>query len=118
VSDGPVGVGTITAYRVRGDFNLTLDFQLCVVEYHAPTQMKLEATGDFVGTGEWKLREEDEGCAVTYIWNVAIRKSWMRWISLIPGSRHRLEQSHDRVMTEGGKNLAKILTMRAEDEQR
>jgi hypothetical protein len=79
------------------------------VEHNPPTQMKLEASGDFIGTGEWKLRPEGAGCAVTYVWNVAVQKSWSPWVRFIPGMRHRLEQSHDRVMTEGGRNLAAIL---------
>jgi uncharacterized protein YndB with AHSA1/START domain len=109
LTQGPPGLGSVTRFRVRGDFNVLFDFELKVVEHNPPVQMRLEASGDFVGTGEWKLRPEGKGCAVTYVWNVAVQKSFAPWIRFIPGMRHRMEQSHDRVMTQGGRNLAAIL---------
>lgn len=109
LTEGPPGVGSVSRYRVHGDFNTIFEFELKVIEHNPPEQMKLESSGDFIGTGEWKLRREGNGCAVTYLWNVSVQKPWMRWVNLIPGARHRLEQSHDKVMTQGGKNLAEIL---------
>jgi len=105
----PEHIGSITEYRVRGDFSFVFDFQLEVIEYEEPERMKLRATGDFIGTGEWRLRPDGDGTAVTYLWNVAQRHRWIGWLSLLPGARTRIEQSHDRVMTEGGRNLAAIL---------
>jgi uncharacterized protein YndB with AHSA1/START domain len=118
LTHGPAAIGSRTRYRVRGDFNVLFEFELKVVEHNPPTQMKLEASGDFIGTGEWKLRPEGDGCAVTYVWNVAVQKSWSPWVRFIPGMRHRLEQSHDRVMTEGGRNLAAILARSRETTRR
>lgn len=101
--------GSATAYRVRGDFGFVFDFTMELVESQPPESMKLVASGDFVGTGEWALRPDGDGTAVTYIWNVDVRKPWIRFLSMLPGARHRLEQSHDRVMTEGGRNLARLV---------
>lgn len=114
----PEHVGSITEYRVHGDFNFIFDFQLELIEYHEPERMKLRATGDFIGTGEWRLRPDGDSTAVTYLWNVALRQPWIGWLGLLPGARARLEQSHDRVMTEGGRNLAAILSGAAAPEIR
>lgn len=102
-------IGTVTRYRVRGDLGLVFNFTLRVVERRPPEYLKLIAEGDFVGTGEWQLRPEGASTSVTYIWDVDVQLPWARLLSRLPGARHRLEESHDRVMRAGGINLARLL---------
>ena len=49
-------IGSVTRYRVRGDFGLVFDFTLRVEAKRAPEYLRLRAAGDFAGSGEWRLR--------------------------------------------------------------
>lgn len=102
-------VGSVTQYRVRGDFGLIFDFTTEVEETQAPEYLRLKANGDLSGTGEWRLRTEEGRTEVTYVWEVEVRQLWLRLLGMLPGSRRFMERSHNRVMTAGGANLARLL---------
>jgi uncharacterized protein YndB with AHSA1/START domain len=107
--DGDGGVGTIARYRVRGDFGMLFDLETRVEEMREPEYMLLSSTGDLAGTGEWRLRSEGATTYVTYTWNVEPTRSWVRFVSRIPGAQRRMARSHDGVMTAGGENLTRLL---------
>ncbi|MBX6342599.1 MAG: hypothetical protein IRY97_09090, partial [Thermomicrobiaceae bacterium] len=69
--------------------------------------------GDFRGEGQWLLRERDGQTAVTYDWDVDLTRPGLRLAARLPGARGRLERSHDRVMAEGGRRLARLLAEEA-----
>ena len=43
----------------------------------------LEATGDFVGRGEWRFRQEGPTVAITYDWRIRADKPMLRYLSFV-----------------------------------
>jgi hypothetical protein len=67
--------------------------------------MEGEVRGDLVGHGRWRLFHQDDTTAVTYEWNVSTAKPWMNLVA--PVARPIFHWSHDWVMAQGGRGLAK-----------
>lgn len=107
--EGDGGVGTLSRYRVRGDFGLGFDFETRVDERREPEYLLVSSRGDLTGTGEWRLERDGSGTKVVYTWDVDLGRRGLRLFSRLPGSRRRMERSHDRVMSAGGENLARLL---------
>ena len=103
-------IGSMTRYRVRGDFGLAFDFTMQVKEKREPEHLRLMADGDFTGFGEWRLQSENGQTAVSYTWEVEVNRFWPRLLGRLPGSYRYLKRSHDRVMDAGGANLARLLS--------
>lgn len=102
-------IGSIIQYRVRGDLGLVFDFTMTLERMQKPKYLFLRAAGDFIGTGEWRIQQKENHTHVIYTWEVEVQRWWLRFLSRLPGARKYLQRSHDRVMTTGGANLAKLL---------
>lgn len=48
-----------------------------------PHSFSIEATGDFEGTGEWRLRQDGEFVDLTYDWKVPAEKPLLRALSFV-----------------------------------
>jgi uncharacterized protein YndB with AHSA1/START domain len=101
--------GQIVSFAVRGALPYTLHFLSEAVESAPPNRMVVRATGDLVGRGEWNLTPTATGTEVTYLWEVRLDKPGFALLTRLPGVRRALERNHDRVMAQGGANLARRL---------
>lgn len=104
--------GTVMFCRVRGSGGLRFDFMLKVKQRQAPKRLLLQASGDFVGQGEWLLQPHEAGTEVIYDWKVSVRPLWARALASLPGMRRYLTKSHDRVMERGRQRLEELLRNR------
>ena len=103
--DGRVGSRYRVAWRSRIPYELVFDFT--VRELEAPLRMQGSATGGLEGTGCWQLFEQGGLTVVTYQWDVATTKRWMKLVG--PLARPLFEYNHDVVMRWGGEGLARRL---------
>jgi uncharacterized protein YndB with AHSA1/START domain len=93
------------AWRSRVPYELEFDFTVRGVD--PPCCMAGEATGQLLGSGTWRLFEQDSVTAVVYEWEVDTAKRWMN--ILRPVARPVFEYNHDVVMRWGGEGLARRL---------
>lgn len=88
-----------------------LFYQLLMVvtvqEVVVPQKIVVNATGDVNGRGEWRLLANPNGTAVSYRWQVAVDKPWMRW--LLPVARRLFAWNHQAVMLAGKLGLQAYL---------
>ncbi len=106
---GDGGVGTLSSYRVRGDYGMGFKLVTRLDEIREPEYMRLTARGGLAGTGVWSLKTDGSGTQVTYVWDVEPTNPFLRLLSRFPPVRRRMERSHDGVMQAGGRNLARLL---------
>ena len=100
-----VGSRYRVSWRSRIPYEVEFDFTVRRVE--APRLMEGEAAGELIGTGCWRLFEQDGLTAVTYDWNVRAGATWMRLLD--PVARPAFAWNHDVVMRWGGQGLAREL---------
>lgn len=79
---GPSGVGKEISLYTKGWLPYTLRWQFRVTDV-SPSGFALEATGDFVGRGEWTFRQEGSTVAITYDWRVQADKPLLRTLSFV-----------------------------------
>jgi hypothetical protein len=75
------GVGRRVELHTRGWLPYTLRWSFRIVESRPPEGFVLEADGDFVGRGEWTLRQDGEQVDVIYDWRIRADKPLLRWLS-------------------------------------
>jgi hypothetical protein len=78
----PSGVGREIGLYSKGWLPYTLAWQFRVMEVSA-SSFALEATGDFVGRGEWRFRQEGPTVAITYDWRIRADKPMLRYLSFV-----------------------------------
>jgi hypothetical protein len=76
------GVGKAIGLYTKGWLPYTLRWQFRVTEV-SPTGFALEATGHFVGRGEWSFRQEGPTVAITYDWRIRADKPILRYLSAV-----------------------------------
>jgi uncharacterized protein YndB with AHSA1/START domain len=109
------GVGQVSRYTWRSRLPYELEFETRTTRVVRPTLLEGEASGELVGTGRWRLLEQNGPTAgpvtvVTYEWNVATTKPWMNLLA--PIARPIFAWNHDWVMGNGGQGLARRLDCR------
>src|SRR2546423_494717 len=77
------GIGKIVGLHTKGWLPYTLRWQFRVVESRPPNGFTLEAWGDFVGRGEWKLEQDGEWTNVTYDWRIRAEKPLLKRLSFL-----------------------------------
>lgn len=85
----------------------TLRWQFRVTESNYPHGFALEAWGDFVGHGEWSLRQNGRYADITYDWRVRAEKPLLL--------RPIFAANHRWAMVRGEESLRLELVRRAED---
>jgi hypothetical protein len=77
------GAGRIVAVKTTGLLPYTLRWtsESTILEF--PKRLVLEATGDFVGRGEWLFEERGTMTRITYVWEVLAEKPLLRHLSPI-----------------------------------
>ena len=100
---GRDGAGRRVALHTRGRLPYTLRWQARMVEDRRPHGWTIEATGDLVGRGVWRLEQRGELVAVRYDWQVAVEKPLLR--PLTPILRPVYAANHRWAMARGFEGL-------------
>ena len=106
------GGGFGARHRVHWSSRLpySIHLQTRVVEVREQELIRLEASGDLIGEGTWRLRDEPGGTGVEYTWRVGLDKAWMR--ALAPLLRPAFAWNHNAVMAAGESGLRRLLAGR------
>jgi uncharacterized protein YndB with AHSA1/START domain len=100
------GVGSVHRYVWRSRLPYDIEFRMRTTRVEPPYLLEGDADGQLSGTGRWRLWS-GSGTAVTYEWNVETTIPWMNAIA--PVGRPVFRWSHDHVMRNGGRGLARLL---------
>jgi hypothetical protein len=110
------GIGKEVSLYTKGWLPYTLRWQFRVTESNYPHGFALEAWGDFVGRGEWTLRQNGRYVDVTYDWRVQAEKPLLRRLSFL--LRPIFAANHRWAMARGEESLRLELARRAGHETR
>ena len=105
------GMGKEVALYTRGWLPYTLRWQFRVTEADYPHSFALESWGDFVGRGEWQLRQNGRFVDVTYDWRIQAEKPLLRTLSFL--LRPIFAANHRWAMARGEESLRLELARRA-----
>jgi hypothetical protein len=104
------GIGQEVALHTRGWLPYTLRWHFRVTESDYPQRFTLESWGDFVGRGEWRLRQDGHHVVVTYDWCVLAEKPLLRTFSFL--LRPLFAANHRWAMARGEESLRRELARR------
>ena len=104
------GIGREVALYTTGWLPYTLRWQFRVTESDYPHGFTLEAWGDFVGRGEWTLRQDGDVVGVTYDWRIQAEKPLLRYLSFL--LRPVFAANHRWAMARGEESLRLELASR------
>ena len=104
------GVGKEVALHTKGWLPYTLRWRFRVTEADYPHGFTIQALGDFVGTGDWKLAQDGDHVAVTYDWRIRAEKPLLRMFS--PILRPLFAFNHRWAMDQGERSLRAELQRR------
>ncbi|MCC6177684.1 MAG: SRPBCC family protein [Chloroflexi bacterium] len=97
------GVGKVVSLHTRGWLPYTLRWCFRVVEANPPHGFALEAWGDFVGRGVWRLVQRGPDTLVTYDWKIRADKPLLRYGS--PLLKPIFAANHRWAMAQGVRSL-------------
>ena len=103
------GLGRVVDLYTKGWLPYTLRWQFRVTEVQ-PAGFTLVASGDFVGRGIWRFRQEGQETVVTYDWKILAEKPILRRLSFI--MKPIFEANHRWAMAQGEKSLKLELARR------
>jgi hypothetical protein len=106
------GCGRISDIVTRGFLPYDVNWRLSVVEVNPPKMIRVEATGDLTGEGEWRLVQEGGEVALAYTWRVRVEKPWMQRLEFLLKPLFTI--NHNYVMRRGEAGLRRELARRAE----
>ena len=101
------GVGRVVELLTRGRLPYRLRWRFRVTAVEPPRRYALEAWGDFVGRGEWTLRQEGATVALRYDWRVRAEKPLLRRLSWL--LRPLFAANHRWAMAQGERSLRREL---------
>jgi uncharacterized protein YndB with AHSA1/START domain len=104
---GPPAIGNKVSVVARGFLPYKLRFTLQTVEVEEPTRLKSVLRGDFEGTGEWRLHEEDGRTIAELDWRPIVNKSFVK--SLTPVLRPLFRSNHNWTMKRGQERILAYL---------
>ena len=105
------GVGRVTAITTRGALPYNVNWQVTLTEVRAPTLIRLDASGDVEGRGEWQLQQEGGDVTLRYDWRVRVGKRWMQRFEWL--LKPAFVANHNWVMRRGERGLRGELARRA-----
>lgn len=103
-------LGQRVSLWTRGRLPYTLRWDFVVTEQHYPYGCILEASGDFVGRGEWVFVQDGDDVEITYFWDVRVEKPLLR--VLTPLLRRIFAANHRWAMAQGERSLQRELERR------
>lgn len=99
------GVGARFRHKVATPLLYGVSYEGEVTRVVEPYLAEFEASGDFVGTGQFRLRPtEDGGTDFTFTWLVATPKRWMSLLGWV--ARPIFVWNHHRLMSDFARDLA------------
>ena len=104
------GLGALRGYTWSSRLPYRLSFRMRISAVQRPTLLEGRADGDLSGIGTWHLAAEDTTTRVRYEWTVAATKRWMTLLGPLLAPAFRW--NHGQVMAEGGRGLARHLSVR------
>jgi hypothetical protein len=104
------GVGSVHRYVWRSRLPYDIEFRMRTTRVERPFVLEGKADGQLRGSGCWRLWAGGGPTAVTYEWNVETTIPWMNAIA--PIGRPVFHWSHDHVMRNGGRGIARLLGAR------
>jgi hypothetical protein len=105
------GCGRISDIVTRGFLPYDVNWRLTVVEVNPPKAIRVTATGDLTGEGEWRLGQEGGEVALAYTWRVRVEKPWMQRLEFLLKPLFTI--NHNYVMRRGEAGLKRELARRA-----
>ena len=106
------GVGKKGHVHSRGRLPYTLRWSFGVIEADWPNGATIEATGDLVGRGTWRLIQDGPEVQATYTWLVRTDKPLLRFLS--PLLKPLFAWNHRWAMAKGEAGLKRELARRRE----
>jgi hypothetical protein len=100
---GPPAPGNAVTVVARGFLPYRLRFTLETIEVEEPTRIKSLLRGDFDGTGEWHLREEDDVTIAELDWRPIVNKPLVK--TLTPLLRPLFRSNHSWTMKRGQERI-------------
>jgi uncharacterized protein YndB with AHSA1/START domain len=110
---GPPVPGNRTSVVARGFLPYRLRFTLECLEVERPTRILSRLTGDFEGTGEWRLLEENKSTIAELDWRPVVAKAGVR--QLTPVLRPLFRANHDWTMRRGQQRILERLAAGVRD---
>lgn len=104
------GVGRVTAITTRGVLPYDVNWQVTVLETKAPNLIRIAATGDVEGLGDWRLAQQGDLVQLVYDWRVRVGKPWMRHFEFL--LKPLFVANHNWVMRRGEQGLRTELKRR------
>jgi hypothetical protein len=104
---GPPAPGKQVAVVARGFLPYKLRFTLETIEVEEPTRIKSLLRGDFEGSGEWHLREEDGATIAELDWRPVVNKPLVK--TLTPVLRPLFRSNHNWTMKRGEERILAYL---------
>ena len=102
------GVGSVHRYVWRSRLPYDIEFRMRTTRVVRPHLLEGASEGNLRGTGRWRLWEgAAKSTAITYEWDVETTISWMNVVA--PIGRPVFHWSHDLVMRNGARGLARLL---------
>ena len=105
------GVGREFDLWTRGWLPYTLRWRLRVSSSQRPAGFSIEASGDFVGTGEWTFTQDDEFVDIVYVWMIRAEKPLLKYFSFL--FKPIFAANHRWAMTQGEASLRQELQRRS-----
>jgi hypothetical protein len=99
----PSGTGRRMRVWTKGWLPYTLRWEFIVTQSRYPFGFTIEATGDFVGRGEWTFVQDGPNVRITYDWSILAEKPLLKFFT--PVLRPVFEANHRWAMAQGEASL-------------
>ncbi len=103
-----IGAHSRLTWRAKLPYSLVFEARARVIE--RPRLVVADVCGDLVGTGSWRLFEQQGVTAVLYEGKVSASKRWMTLLAPVLNPVFR--SNHDWVMRNGATGVAELLGVR------
>ncbi len=104
------GVGRVLEITTRGALPYELTWRLELLETERPRLIRVRASGELAGFGEWQLAEAGNDVALTYTWRVRAEKPMLRRLEFLLKPLFAL--NHGWVMRKGEEGMRRELARR------
>lgn len=105
------GRGRVSDIVTRGFLPYDVKWRLTVVDVDPPATIRVAASGDLTGEGEWRLRQDGGDVDLVYTWRVRVEKPWMQRLEFL--LKPLFAVNHRFVMRRGEAGLKRELARRS-----